>query len=96
MSLSLACMAPALPRPTRLERAIQWLFVSGFVVNFAVLGWFLLQYGHGRGYLFELAVISVDWLVLIAGTVMTAVVFRRNVVGTKNAADPSQPYGERP
>jgi len=92
MSLSLACMAPALPKSTRLERAIRWLFVSGFVVNFAVLGWFLFKFGHGRGYLFEIAVISVDWLVLIAGTVMTAVVFRRNVAGTRNAAQrPRQP-----
>jgi hypothetical protein len=94
-SLSLACMAPALSKATRLERTIRWLFVGGLVVNFAALGWFSLKYGHSRGYLFEIAVISVDWLVLIAGTVMTAVVFRRDVVRTRNAAGrPRQPYSE--
>ena len=95
MSLSLACMAPALSKATRLERTIPWLFVGGLVVNFAALGWFSLKYGHRRAYLFEIAVISVDWLVLIAATVMTAVVFRRNVVGTRNTAQrPRQPYDE--
>jgi hypothetical protein len=84
MSLSLACMAPALPRATRLERAIRWLFVGGFVVNFTVLGWFLLVYGHGRGYLFEIAVISVDWLVVITGASMAAFVFRQDVVTARN------------
>jgi hypothetical protein len=80
MSLALACMAPAMSKATWLERAVRWLFVGGFVLNIALLGWFLLQYGHGRGYLFEIAVISVDWMVLIAATVMTAVVFRCDVV----------------
>jgi hypothetical protein len=35
----------------------------------------LLEYGHSRGYLFEIVVISVDWLVLIAGALMAAAVF---------------------
>jgi hypothetical protein len=97
MSVSLACMAPALPSATRLERAIRWLFVGGSVATFVALGWFLLKYGHSRGYLFEIAVISIDWLVLIAGTVMTAVVFRRNLGRTRNAAErPRQPHGEGP
>jgi len=80
MSLSLACMALALPKATRLERTIRWLFISGWVGNLAALGWFLLKYGHARAYLFEIAVISVDWFVLIAGASMAAAVFRRDVL----------------
>jgi hypothetical protein len=78
MSLSLACMAPALASPTRLERSLRRLFVSGLAVNLALLGWFVARYGHERAYLFEIAVISVDWLVLIAGAFMAAVLFRRD------------------
>jgi hypothetical protein len=80
MSLSLACMALSLPRATRLERTIRWLFIGGFVGNVATFGWFLIAYGHARGYLFEITVISVDWLMLIAGALMATAVFRRDVV----------------
>lgn len=78
MSLSLACVTPALSSATRLERALRWLFLGGFVVNLGLLLWFTLRHGHGRGYLFEIAVISVDWLVLIAGAFMAAAIFRRD------------------
>ncbi len=80
MSASLACMAPALSRATRLERVVRWFFVGGLIVNAVALIWIALRLGHARGYLFEIAVISVDWLVLIAGAFMLAVVFRRDVV----------------
>ena len=72
-------MLPALSRSSRLERAIRWLFVGGLVVNLVALSWFLLRYGHDRGYLFEITVISVDWLVLIVGAFMAAAVFRRDL-----------------
>lgn len=83
MSLSLVCLIPALLRPTRLERAIRWLFAAGFVTTLAALAWFSLRYGHERGYLFEVAVISIDWLVLIAGAFMTAAVFRRDLAAVQ-------------
>ena len=80
MSASLACMAPALSRATRLERVVRWLLVGGLVVNAVALIWIALRLGHARGYLFEIAVISVDWLVVIAAAFMLAVVFRRDLV----------------
>jgi len=81
MSLSLVCMIPALSRSTRLERAIRGLFLLGLVVNLAALCWFLLRYGHDRAYRFEIAVISVDWLVLIVGALMATAVFHRDMRG---------------
>lgn len=80
MSVSLACMAPALPRGTRLDRVVRWLFAGGLVVNAVALAWIALRLGHARGYLFEIAVISVDWLVLTAGAFILAVVSRRDLV----------------
>jgi hypothetical protein len=79
MSLSLVCMSAALTSGTRLERAVRWLFVGGFVVNVMGLFWYLTRYGHRRGYLFEILVISVDWLVLIVAAFMMAAVFRRDI-----------------
>jgi hypothetical protein len=84
ISLSLALLAAALPGLSRLERSIRWLLMGGCVVNFAALGWFLLAYGHGRSYRFELVVISVDWLVVIVGALMAAVVFRKEAAGLRN------------
>jgi hypothetical protein len=92
MSLSLVCMISALSRSNRLERAIRWLFGLGFVTNLLALCWFLLRYGHERGYLFEIAVITVDWLVLIAGAFMAAAVFRRDLAAAR-AAQPGT-YGK--
>ena len=85
MSLSLACMNPALSKSIRLERAIRWLFLGGLFAMLAALGWFSLRYGHDRGYLFEIASISIDWLVVIVGSLMTAAVFRRDLAGTKRS-----------
>jgi hypothetical protein len=90
LSLSLACIALSQPGATRLERTIRRLFIGGFVGNVAAFGWFLLKYGHARGYLFEIAVISVDWLVLIAGALMATAVFRRDVVGATAGHGPGK------
>jgi hypothetical protein len=79
MSLSLVCMSGALTSATRLERVVRWLFVGGFVVNVLGLSWYLARHGHLRGYLFEILVISVDWIVLIGAAFMMAIVFRRDI-----------------
>ncbi len=92
MSLSLVCMSAALTSATRFERTIRWLFVGGFVVNMLALLWFLTRYGHRRGYLFEILVISVDWLVLIMAAFTMAAVFRRDI---RNAGRPGTPGGSK-
>ncbi|HEY7587836.1 MAG TPA: hypothetical protein VIB49_03700 [Thermoplasmata archaeon] len=59
----------------RLERAIRWLFVGGFVaaiVAFAALSWMGAQI-----VVFEVAVIAIVCIVLIAGGAMLSVLFRR-------------------
>lgn len=88
MSVSLACMAPALHRTTRLERFVIWLFLGGFAVNALALTWILVSLGNARGYLFEIAVISVDWLVLIVASFALAVVLRRELASGEPARAP--------
>jgi hypothetical protein len=80
MAFSLACMAPAISAASRLERMVRWLFVGGLMASLLALLWIALRLGHGRGYLFEVAVISIDWLVLIISGFMLAVLFHRDAV----------------
>ena len=58
-----------------IERAIRWLFAGGVVLAVAAfIGlWFV---GHDL-IAFEVAVLSVNWIVLIASGVLLSVVFRR-------------------
>lgn len=79
MSLSLACMALASPRTSRLERAVRWTFLGGFAATTLLSVWIVTQFGHAREYRFEVAIISINWLLLIAGGLMMAFVFRRDL-----------------
>ncbi len=59
----------------RAERAISWLFVSGFVLTAAAfIGLALL--GHDL-VAFEVTVLTITWSVLIASGVLLGIVFRR-------------------
>ncbi len=59
----------------RVERSIRWIFVAGFVL---AVGMFLGLYFAGSDIVgFEVAVLSIDWIVLIVTGVLLAVVFRR-------------------
>jgi hypothetical protein len=74
MSLALLFAALVFTRG-RMERAIRWLFVSGFVLAIAAfLGLWLVG---GDLVAFEVSVLSINWIVLIASAVLLGVVFRR-------------------
>jgi hypothetical protein len=81
MSVSLLCMVPAFSPSTTLERAVRWIFLGGFIVNSVALFWFVGRYGHDREYFFEIATISVNWIVLIASGFSAAAIFRRDLAG---------------
>ncbi len=60
----------------RLERALRWIFISGFVVAllfFTALS--LLQYDLVA---FEVTILTINWIVLIISGVLLGVVFRRS------------------
>jgi hypothetical protein len=64
----------------RIEGAIRWLFVGGFVLAVAALvGLWIVG---GDLIAFEVAVLSVNWIVLIASGVLLSVVFRRALRST--------------
>jgi hypothetical protein len=94
MSGALASAAVALPRSSRLERAVRWLLFAGFAVAVATLAGFMATLGHSRGYLFEIAIISIAWLTLIPGALMMAAVFWRQRRPGRDALSrtPTQPW----
>jgi hypothetical protein len=77
MSLSFLFMACALSNRSRLETAVRWIFLIGFVL--VVLSLVAISGGYGLDRLdrFEVAAISIDWLVLIVNGVLLSILFRR-------------------
>jgi hypothetical protein len=61
----------------RLDTALRWIFIAGFVLVVLLLGGLSAAYGLGVEYRFEVAAISVDWTVLIVGGTLLAVSARR-------------------
>lgn len=79
MSLVFLCLVPALGNGTRLEKSLRWLFLLSFasvLLALAVVSAFL---GNDRGDVFEIAVISIVWLTLIAAGLLLARLFKRDL-----------------
>ncbi len=77
MSLALFCLAPVFVKKSRLEWSLRWLFSLSFAAVVAALAVVSAFRGIDRGDDFEIIVISLVWLTLIAAGALTAVVFRR-------------------
>jgi hypothetical protein len=54
-----------------------WLFITGFTLALGSLIILSLLYGPDLEYRFEVAVISIDWLVLIISGLLVSIVFNR-------------------
>jgi hypothetical protein len=92
MSLSFFFVGITLPAASRLERVVRWIFVAGFFL--AVLSFVVISavYGLERLDRFEVAVITVDWLVLLVNGSLLAGYFRRgNCAGTPVTSEESLP-----
>lgn len=79
MSLSFLFAAPVFADKTRLEAAIRWVFVIGFILAMIALALISINYGLDRQDRFEIAVISIDWLVLVINGILLSIVFRRQL-----------------
>lgn len=77
MSLAFLFAAPVFGSVTKTEKAVRFTFFINFVLVMAALIYYSLAYGIHREYRFEVAVISIDWLALIAGGMLVAKVFNR-------------------
>ncbi|MBI4977956.1 MAG: hypothetical protein HZC28_10750 [Spirochaetes bacterium] len=79
MSLAMASIAFALSKASLLERVVRWIFIGQAVLAIVLLVTIAGFMGHAREYVFEVAIISVAWLALIAGAGMLSVVLRRDI-----------------
>ena len=70
MSLSFVFLAPVFAHQGRLASAVRWVFVAGFVLTTAFLVVISSYYGLERMDRFEIAAISIDWLVLVINGVL--------------------------
>lgn len=77
MSLAFLCIAPVFSRTNRLESSIFWLFILGFIITIISLIYISVSYGIHREYRFEVAVITIDWLVLIISGTLLSILFKR-------------------
>src|ERR687898_1024976 len=79
MSLSFLFLAPLFANKGHLESVVRWVFVAGFVLTMVFLVVISIIYGLDRMDRFEIAVISVDWLVLVINGILLSVLFRRQL-----------------
>ena len=79
MSLSFLFLAPVFANRDRLASVVRWVFIAGFVLTMVFLVVISIIYGLDRMDRFEIAVISVNWLVLVLNGVLLSVLFRRQL-----------------
>lgn len=79
MSLSFLCVSLVFSKKNRLEKAVRWVFFAGFVLTILSLFLIISVYGIDRSYRFEVAVITIDWSVLIINGILLSLFFRKRV-----------------
>jgi hypothetical protein len=77
MSVAFLFLAPVFAGTNRVEKTIRWIFILSFLLVLAGLVAISISYGINRQDRFEVIVLSIDWLVLIVGGLLTGAVFRR-------------------
>lgn len=77
MSLSFVFMAPVFAHKSRRETAIRWIFIGGFLATITSLIVIVSTYGLERKDRFEVAVLSINWLVLLLSGYLLQSVLRR-------------------
>lgn len=79
MALSFLFIAPVFTGKSRLEAAIRWIFIIGFILSMVFLVVVSISFGLDRQDRFEVAVISVDWLVLIINGILLGLLFKKRL-----------------
>ena len=79
MGLSFLFLAPVFTGVGRLAWAVRWVFVCGFVLTVVFLAAISAVYGLQRMDRFEIAAISIAWLVLLINGVLLSFLFRRRL-----------------
>lgn len=78
MSVSFACIAPVFDKNSLLETSIHWVFIIGVLFTIVALAIISFMYGINREYRFEVAVITIDYAVLLINGILLATLFRKH------------------
>lgn len=79
MSISFLFIALTYSGNTKVEKATRIIFFGGFVLTLVSFIYISMVYGIQREYRFEVAVITIDWTVLIVAGILQSIIFRRNL-----------------
>ena len=79
MSLTFLFLAPVFAGKNRLEKAIRWILVLPFVVNVGAFVAYAIVFGLDRDYRFEVATITINWVVMILGGILLSLFFKREM-----------------
>ncbi|MCF7825400.1 MAG: hypothetical protein K9M55_03610 [Candidatus Marinimicrobia bacterium] len=79
MSISLFFLAFVFSRKNRLEKAIQWILMAPLLVTALAFVYYSVKYGIDRDYRFEVATITINWLVLIVVGILISIHFKRKM-----------------
>lgn len=77
MSAAFFCITPVFAGTSRLGSAICRIFIAGFILTITSLVIYSFSYGIHREYRFEVAVITINWVVLIVSGLLLSILFRR-------------------
>jgi hypothetical protein len=77
MSISFLFMVFVFTGRNSLERSLRWIFLVPFILTVITFIYFSVKFGADRSYRFEVAVITFNWLAMLAGSILTALFFKR-------------------
>ncbi|MCF7796419.1 MAG: hypothetical protein K9N36_01495 [Candidatus Marinimicrobia bacterium] len=75
MSVSFLFLGLTFTGAGRGEKALRWIFLAGFILTIVALIVISVMFGIHREYRFEVAVITIDWVVVI----VTSLIFSRTI-----------------
>ncbi|MGE0089356.1 MAG: hypothetical protein AB7S50_07765 [Bacteroidales bacterium] len=79
MAISFLFIAFAFAKTSKAEKAVRWVFITGFLLSVISLLIVCYTLGIKREYIFEIVIITIDWFVLIIAGSLIARVFKRNM-----------------
>ncbi|QHT66596.1 hypothetical protein GXP67_07965 [Rhodocytophaga rosea] len=79
MSFSFFCVVPVFSRTSQPGRSLRWVFITGFLLTLASFIIISLVYGIHREYLFEIVIITIDYIILIVGGILLSKIFKREI-----------------
>ena len=83
MSISFLFLSPIFSMKSRLEKTIRWILVTPFVVNVFAFVFYSISFGLDRDYRFEVAAITINWVVTILVGILIGIFFKREMNNTK-------------